>query len=215
MENATKALEIAGSVLIGMLILGCIIYMYTQISSVKKIEQDATKIEQATDFNKAYDVYNRDNLYGSDLFSLANLIEDYNNKEAKDYEEIDITVIVKNQIRDAKYFVLDEYNAEKIAKAYKDLTYEIRTIGSKKYFGKQVSYWANYGPDLRLEQQLQEVLGNKYDANTSNIKDLKSDISRYNNYLSEQKDMARKNFKCTKKENDSIGRVKYMEFEEI
>ena len=39
MENATKALEMAGSVLIGVLIIGCIVYAYSQLSAIKRDEQ--------------------------------------------------------------------------------------------------------------------------------------------------------------------------------
>ena len=45
------------------------------------------------------------------------------------------------------------------------------------------------------------------------MNNLKNDITKYKDYLSEQKDIARKTFTCTKIEyyNDT-GRVKYMEF---
>lgn len=219
MENATKALEMAGSVLIGILILGCIVYMYNQVATVKKINQDSIRIEQASDFNKDYDAYNRDNLYGSDLFSLANLIENYNKKESddKDYGKIEIKVNIKTPIINAEYFVLSEYNAEKITDAYEKLANKIRKIGTKVYFSKDVSYWSNYGTSSRLEQQLQQELGSsKYDSSTSKINELKNYILEYNQYLSEQKDMARKNFKCSKMEYYSnTGRIKLMEFEEI
>lgn len=47
------------------------------------------------------------------------------------------------------------------------------------------------------------------------MNELKNLIIKYNDYLSEQKDMARKTFKCTKIEYyDYTGRVKYMEFTE-
>ena len=36
MENATKALEMAGSVLIGVLLLGCILFAYSHLSTIKK-----------------------------------------------------------------------------------------------------------------------------------------------------------------------------------
>ena len=63
MENATKALEMAGSVLIGVLIIGCIVYAYSQLSAIKRDEQTSERVEQAADFNKDYDAYNRDDLY--------------------------------------------------------------------------------------------------------------------------------------------------------
>ena len=82
MENATKALEMAGSLLIGVLLLGCLLFAYTRMSELKDTEHKVEVSEQAKDFNQDYETYNRNNLYGSDLFSLANQIEDYNKKEA-------------------------------------------------------------------------------------------------------------------------------------
>jgi leucyl-tRNA synthetase len=97
MENATKALEMAGSVLIGVLLLGCLLFAYTRMSELKDTEHKVEVSEQAKDFNQDYETYNRNNLYGSDLFSLANQIEDYNKKEAdgKAYGRIEMKVTLK------------------------------------------------------------------------------------------------------------------------
>ena len=55
----------------------------------------------------------------------------------------------------------------------------------------------------------------KYNSSTPDIADLKKNITKYTDYLNEQKDMARKNFKCTKMDYDpKTGRVIYMEFTE-
>ena len=117
MENATKALEMAGSILIGILILGCLVFVYSKIAETEKIKEDSERAEQAADFNKDYEAYNRDNLYGSDMFSLANKIENYNIKEAdgKSYQEIEIKIIVVNQIiGDPKFFNKPTYNVEEL-----------------------------------------------------------------------------------------------------
>lgn len=155
MENATKALEMAGSVLIGVLILGCIVFAYSNLTSLKQDEQQSKRIEQATEFNKDYDVYNRNNLYGSDMFSLANQIENYNIKEAdgKSYEKIEIKIIVNTAIINAKFFTRSNYNGNSINEAYNKLTNAINNVNTE-YFGKTVSYWANYGTSTRLESQL-------------------------------------------------------------
>lgn len=160
MENMAKALEMAGSVLIGILILGCLVFTYSKITENEKIEKDSERIKQAVDFNKDYEAYNRNNLYGSDIFSVANMIENYNIKESdtKDYGRIEIKVIVKNKIRDAEFFVKTEYDEKSINTAYKKLTTEIKNINKKDYFGKKVSYWSNYGTSSRLENQLLQEL---------------------------------------------------------
>ena len=69
MENATKALEIAGGVLISLIIIGTIVFFYNRISEVKQTEHNTQAEEQAADFNKDYEVYNRNDVYGSELLS--------------------------------------------------------------------------------------------------------------------------------------------------
>ena len=55
MENATKALEMAGSVLIGVLLLGCLLFAYTRMSELKDTEHKVEVSEQAKDFNQDYE----------------------------------------------------------------------------------------------------------------------------------------------------------------
>ena len=56
----------------------------------------------------------------------------------------------------------------------------------------------------------------KYDRLTDEKKnDLINKITKYKDYTSEQKDMARKSFKCVSVDYyDDTGRIKYMEFVE-
>lgn len=159
MENATKALEMAGSVLIGVLIIGCIVYAYSQLSAIKRDEQTSERVEQAADFNKDYDAYNRDDLYGSDMFSLANMIENYNIKESdtKYYGKIEIKLKLNTQVINATFFTDSSYNESTLNEKYRDLTNAIKDV-NKKYFKKTVSYWANFGTSTRLENQLRQEL---------------------------------------------------------
>lgn len=217
MENATKALEMAGSVLIGLLILGCLVFAYNQLASVKQQEQVSKKVEQASDFNKDYLAYDRNNLYGSDIFSIANLISNYNIKEheAKDYTEITISVKIKTKIIGAKRFNKDSggiYNANDITTAYNELSEDITAVGNKRYFNKAVSYWSKFGTNDRLVEQINQEVSY---PNDTLIRNLKADIEEYNDRVGEQKDMARKTFKCKNVEYDqNTGRVVKMEFEE-
>ena len=59
MENATKALEMAGSLLIGVLLLGCLLFAYTRMSELKDTEHKVEVSEQAKDFNQDYETQKR------------------------------------------------------------------------------------------------------------------------------------------------------------
>lgn len=210
MENATKALEIAGSVLLGVLILGLLVFEYRKISNLKKVEEDVKVSQQSEDFNKKFEAYNR-NLYGSELLSLANQIQDYNDRysgektsqyENQGYQKVEVKITIKTATNrlaagpcDLSHF-LEVYNdlairIEKMNKEYKD-----------KYKNKSISYWAN----SEKETERNFPKGNEiYD-----------DIAKYKDLYNEQLDITRKTFKCTKINYDNKnGRITKMTFEEI
>lgn len=93
MENASKALSMVASVLIGVLLLALLIFAYYRFVQIPKQEEEDAKLEQTAEFNKRYDAYNKENLKGNKLISLLNMAEDNNRKyvDVPGYQ-IDITV---------------------------------------------------------------------------------------------------------------------------
>lgn len=82
MENATKALLIAGGVFFGLMILTISIFTYTQIVNYYRSQEDIKRTEQVIKFNSQYDTYVRKDVRGNDILSLINKIVDYNRREA-------------------------------------------------------------------------------------------------------------------------------------
>lgn len=82
MENASKALIIAGSVLIALMIIGALLLMFSNLSSYQEINQQGTRETQILEFNNQYETYNRKNVRGSDLYSLLNKVIDYNRRQS-------------------------------------------------------------------------------------------------------------------------------------
>lgn len=80
MENTTKALGIAGGVLLAMLVVGLLIFGWTRMTSYQIQKEKATKLEQVADFNKEYESYNKNVIRGYQLVSLANLANDTNRR---------------------------------------------------------------------------------------------------------------------------------------
>ena len=101
MENASKALIIAGEVLIAMLVISLLVLFYNNIKELSQTKEMVDLSEQAVEYNKQYDVYYRDNLYGSDILSLANKIYDYNKTESEGdgYTKIEMQVTFKTKIK--------------------------------------------------------------------------------------------------------------------
>lgn len=80
MENASKALIIAGGVLIALLIIGALLLMINQIGDYEKTQSSSDKIKQVTDFNKQFARYTYDDIQGYELISLINKVEDFNGR---------------------------------------------------------------------------------------------------------------------------------------
>lgn len=91
MENASKALIMAGSVLIALMILGALMLMFNNLSSYQQIRQTDTRTSQTIEFNAQFETYNRTDVRGSELYSLLNRAVDYNKRQStagKDGAEI-------------------------------------------------------------------------------------------------------------------------------
>lgn len=82
MENASKALIIAGSVLIALIIIGALILMFSNLTAYQRNNTQTTREAQITEFNREYETYDRNNVRGSELYSLLNKVIDYNRRQS-------------------------------------------------------------------------------------------------------------------------------------
>lgn len=82
MENASKALIMAGSVLIALMIIGALLLMFNNLSSYQEVDTQTTREAQVIEFNNQYLTYHRDNVRGSELYSLLNKVIDYNKRKS-------------------------------------------------------------------------------------------------------------------------------------
>lgn len=78
MENATKALLIAGTVLIAIIMVATAVYLYSLFSNQTK-EYDATiSAVELEKFNSKFDVYiGRDDIKAQEIVSVVNLAKEY------------------------------------------------------------------------------------------------------------------------------------------
>lgn len=82
MENASKALIMAGSVLIALMIIGALILMFNSLSSYQDTNTQTAREAQIIEFNNQYETFNRNDVRGSDLYSLLNRVVDYNRRKS-------------------------------------------------------------------------------------------------------------------------------------
>ena len=93
MENATRALAIAGGILIALLVVSLLVLGIGKLSSYYSAVDSAEYNKQIRDYNKQFEAYNKNVVKGIELVSLCNLAEDTNNdKYRDDYREIKLFV---------------------------------------------------------------------------------------------------------------------------
>lgn len=97
MENASKALIIAGGVLIALIIITMFIMMFNNLANTKKAQEEQTKTEQISAFNAEFEAYNKKIMYGTDVITLINKVAE-NNKKYLNNIENQITLILDGKI---------------------------------------------------------------------------------------------------------------------
>lgn len=120
MENASRALVIAGGVLLSLIIIGVVMFAYRGITSLQKEKDISLSNEQVSKINEQIEKYTKKSvIYGSEVLSICNAIEDYSRKypESEGYQKI--TAIIKIKADGIKEcFEEDEYDNIDILKAY-------------------------------------------------------------------------------------------------
>ena len=80
MENASKALIMAGGVLISIIIISMLILVYNSLTSYQQTSIENEREAQTLQFNQQFEGYNRKGVRGNDLYSLVNKVVDYNKR---------------------------------------------------------------------------------------------------------------------------------------
>ena len=111
MENASKALLIAGGILLAILILGLLALLLSSLSSNQLAEEKKTEAKQLQEFNQQWEAYNKKALFGSDIITVVNKAIQ-NNKSAETMDEknkfyVNVTIDCKNTTFDTKITKID------------------------------------------------------------------------------------------------------------
>lgn len=84
MENASKALLIAGGLLIAILIVSVLVVTLNIVNSNQKTREKALATEQLAEFNQKYEAYNKKALRGTDIITLMKMAIENNNSASSD-----------------------------------------------------------------------------------------------------------------------------------
>lgn len=70
--NMSQALKMAGGVLIALIIIATLTFFFRKITPFQQQIEDIEALEQTAEFNKQYEVYNKNLMLGIDLISVLN-----------------------------------------------------------------------------------------------------------------------------------------------
>ena len=225
MENAAKALQIAGGVLLSIMILGIIVFAYNNWKSLGQNEHQLEVEAQAVDFNKQFDMYMKNGVYGTEILSLANKINNYNaensdtdkhfssSESQKGYSTITLQIKIK-KLDNAQYFNENNnhnYSSVEIGTKYYNLIGDIATTGSTKYTCTSGNDKYAIGTELKIAQWYKAIITNQAPEDVRNNDNLK----KYKNLLNEQTDFARKQFNIEEiKYDNTTGRIIELSFKD-
>lgn len=227
MENASKALIMAGGILIALLIISLLVMFYDDIQETMNAQSKSDLVEQIAEFNKQYDVYYRNNLHGNDILSLANMVNDYNKREARDksYKKLEmfVTFNSKTSIRkDGEKLTTVINKGEKWDSSNIQYLIENKTDGWKTVIEnmeknvKIKGYTVQYLSGIRQTQKEEIFKDEIFNKPKFIEEDVQPLIDKYLSYRSALSSMKSKTFKATKFEyDDKTGRIIKMEFIEI
>lgn len=78
MENISKALIIAGGILITLLILSLLVFLFNRISIIPQEQSQQYSELEIIEYNRSYEVYQKPLMYGTDIISIVNKAIDHN-----------------------------------------------------------------------------------------------------------------------------------------
>lgn len=227
MENASKALIMAGEILIALLVIGALVLMFNQLSYYQRTETDSEKTQQLADFNKEYLKYTYDDIKGYELISLVNKVIDYNIKEnvgnSVDYTK-KITVDINMKSFKSKYgvrnvtslFTKDTYTINNSNTIFSADLNNFRSMENTYTLSAMNKLSANYDTlkqakaenQNSYETKIKEIVGKVVKNNSGNTISL-TEIEQYREY-SEFKSST---FKPGNVEYHNNGQVKQLSFE--
>lgn len=226
MENASKALIMAGSILIALLVIGIAIFVYGEFSNVQQTITDVDEEKKAVNYNKSFEEYNR-TIYGSELLSLANLQQDYNEIRVnlKGFNSVTIKIDIKTNFVANNKTYLSAGNMKTIGQIRNarnsfetDINYYETETDNKN---KTIADYAQMS-----NREIAKIFGIEtssdipdYDIDLSAVKfksgkTIQEEVEKYKNIKTTYTEFKRKTFKCTNVKYDELARITEMKYEE-
>lgn len=228
MENASRALVIAGGVLLSLIIIGVVMFAYRGITSLQKEKDISLSNEQVSKINEQIEKYTKKSvIYGSEVLSICNAIEDYSRKypESEGYPKITAIIKIKADGKnDVELFFKDEYNDEEYndeqynstqrLKGDYDSAIETRDDKGKISMsnGKTIEELYNF---LKTDSQKLDSYYDLYGSNDDeyNVEEILQFLEEYEKYRNCINTFREKSFKASVEYSNTTGIIKKIEIQ--
>lgn len=233
MENASKALLMAGSILMSLLVIGVLTIAYNQMSIAEQERVNAEEANKVVDYGKQFEQYNK-TIYGSEILSLGNLKLDYNRLQAelKTYEPINIFARFNSNVAEGSniYIASGNRTIEEIRTGIRRLENDIAyyekkengKVAPKDRIKRSIRSYAQY--NNRQLADLFEIPFSSDDSASAVMDKLTADsttrtlieqIDKYKSLKTLLTEFKRKQFAVKRMQYGGTGRMVRMEYEEI
>lgn len=209
MENASKALLIAGGILISVIMISVIVFAFQNVREYQSTLEIEELKEQQINFNKQFDQYNAKKVYGSNILSLVNKVYDYNKREneSKGYSKMDINITFVESV--GNFEKNKTYTADQVRTIIANLEQNISKLENKIYCGKSIKQLSS----MRTEE-IQNLFTIK--GQTDKLIEAQVYVNEYTQYKTQELTIKTKLFNCTNVTYDkTTGRIKLMQFLEV
>lgn len=210
MENASKALTIAGGVLIAVMLAVLVYYVFNHWGESQKMKQEDVETVKVEEFNKSYLSYEKV-LYGSELLGLVNKMSDYNISDDVKYNAygtMDLKVEIKllSGSTDNLFNRTGTYSLSTVKRTIDDVMR--KTV--ERYSGKvSDSQWEFLAKSSNNSEQSFDDLCQELNISSSvNRRELQEAAKEYYKYVQ----FKRMKFKHKETTFYDTGRVKMMSF---
>ncbi len=174
MENASKALIMAGGILIALLVLGALLLMFNELSAYQRSNSDIEKDSQLSAFNYQFTQFARRDLDGVDLISLSNKVVDYNSRtsgygEINYNEKITINITLTSNFQ-TKFgdtlskFYIGNYTVNSVTDDFYRICNEFRKYEEKYTLDALSLLVSNYSSLEDGTRTVEELLGQSFQS---------------------------------------------------
>jgi hypothetical protein len=173
MENASKALLMAGGILIALLIIAMLLYSFSSMSGYFDEKNSQEETEQLTEFNNQFEAYNRKLLRGTEVISVMNKVLDNNKKYGEDgYNIEEYLMEVEFEITEKMvYKVTVENNKSKVEKV-ENVTFETGVVYNQDNFDEKIRKKSEE-IFTDFKRRIFDCVGIEYNKNTGRVCKLK------------------------------------------